>query len=387
MPLAKFALIFMVTLLLVGCGASSSIKPHNVDAQVTVDTQTTELDQRLRAEAEMFEKSVANSGRLYQNEEITQYFQSILEKLFPDYKDQMRVKLHHSPAFNAFALPNGSIYINLGMLASLRNEAQIASILAHEGTHYIYRHSEKQRHKVNNSVGVSLILNSFGGLGSLISLGVLSSISGYSQSMEYEADSRGFKYLIEAGYQGRQAEEAFKILSAEVKEHDYKSGGLFSSHPKLERRIKNFNNLCKAPSNDCDQGVIGVEAYRVVSNDIRDVAFASKLESGKYSEVISNFSDHESCLECDSAGFYYLVEAYRRRGREGDLEKALGVLERYTKNGSQDSRAFHSYGLIFMKKGMKEEAIRNFKKHLQTTDGSDEEMIAFSNYYLKKLDI
>src|SRR5712692_9511141 len=36
---------------------------------------------------------------------------------------------------NAFALPNGSIYVSTGLLALMDNESQLAAVLAHEMTH------------------------------------------------------------------------------------------------------------------------------------------------------------------------------------------------------------------------------------------------------------
>ena len=42
---------------------------------------------------------------------------------------------------NAFALPNGSIYVTTGLLSRMENEAQLAGVLAHEVTHVTNRHT------------------------------------------------------------------------------------------------------------------------------------------------------------------------------------------------------------------------------------------------------
>jgi len=44
------------------------------------------------------------------------------------------------PMVNAFALPNGSVYITTGLLALLENEAQLAGVLGHEAAHIYERH-------------------------------------------------------------------------------------------------------------------------------------------------------------------------------------------------------------------------------------------------------
>jgi len=48
------------------------------------------------------------------------------------------------PEPNAFALPNGSIYVTTGLLALLDNESQLAAIIAHELTHVMRRHTYMQ---------------------------------------------------------------------------------------------------------------------------------------------------------------------------------------------------------------------------------------------------
>jgi len=42
---------------------------------------------------------------------------------------------------NAFALPNGSVYVSTGMMTLMDNESQLAAVLAHEMTHVLRRHT------------------------------------------------------------------------------------------------------------------------------------------------------------------------------------------------------------------------------------------------------
>src|SRR5207245_10639230 len=45
------------------------------------------------------------------------------------------------PTLNAFALPNGHIYVHTGLLSRLVNESQLAMIVGHEMTHVTHRHA------------------------------------------------------------------------------------------------------------------------------------------------------------------------------------------------------------------------------------------------------
>ena len=65
------------------------------------------------------------------------------EKLLPPGSTSERVtwrfRVMNEPLPNAFALANGSIYVTTGLLSLLENEAQLASVLAHEETHVLNR--------------------------------------------------------------------------------------------------------------------------------------------------------------------------------------------------------------------------------------------------------
>jgi beta-barrel assembly-enhancing protease len=46
-----------------------------------------------------------------------------------------------NPSLNAFAYPTGAIYVHSGLVARLENEAQLATVLAHEVSHVVQRHT------------------------------------------------------------------------------------------------------------------------------------------------------------------------------------------------------------------------------------------------------
>ena len=48
---------------------------------------------------------------------------------------------------NAFALPGGYVYVNRGLISAVRNEAELAGVLAHEIAHVAERHGTEQATK------------------------------------------------------------------------------------------------------------------------------------------------------------------------------------------------------------------------------------------------
>ena len=84
------------------------------------------------------------SSRVLFNDPITAYVNKVADELLKD-DDEMRRKLRfyavRSSAVNAFATNQGIIFVNVGLLAQLESEAQLAFILAHEISHVRHGHA------------------------------------------------------------------------------------------------------------------------------------------------------------------------------------------------------------------------------------------------------
>ena len=113
---------------------SALTKEPSVDAQ----------EKRLWLQAEQEQALLEASGIIYENQKLDHYLQQIIAKIAPpDAKKKLtfRVRVITDPFLNAFAFPNGVIYIHTGLLARLDNEAQLAALLAHEVSHCTQQHS------------------------------------------------------------------------------------------------------------------------------------------------------------------------------------------------------------------------------------------------------
>ncbi len=62
-------------------------------------------------------------------------------KYFPEVSDDIRFYIVKSPSVNAFTNEQGIVFINIGLIAQIENEAQLAFIMSHELIHYKYNHS------------------------------------------------------------------------------------------------------------------------------------------------------------------------------------------------------------------------------------------------------
>lgn len=145
---------------------------------------------------------------------------------------------------NAFALPGGPIFVNIGTITAAKNEAQLAGVMAHEMSHIYMQHSIKQMKKQQTQQGIvgilGAILGQAGGIaGTLGQLG-LSIGSGllslkYSRSDEAQADSVGAIIMYKAGYDPVAMAQFFQTL-----EEQGGSGGpnFLSDHPNPGNRVE-----------------------------------------------------------------------------------------------------------------------------------------------------
>ncbi len=156
---------------------------------------------------------------LYQNlivdeRDLTDYLSEILEKsALPEERRRykLRVRVLRSNEFNAFAAPNGTVFVCTGLLARTSNETQLAAVLAHELGHIVLDHTEKNlaemkrraRELVLTEPRRSLedLVLSDGVSGAVVGDAMRAAIIGYTERIEREADSLAVVRMTAAGYE------------------------------------------------------------------------------------------------------------------------------------------------------------------------------------------
>jgi hypothetical protein len=151
-----------------------------------------------------------------------------------------RFYLIEDETFNAFAFPDGSVFIHTGLLKMLKNEAQLAAVLGHEVAHVTNEHARKSNEsklvmagKVLGAVGVET-------KGTLVEMGLGLFANKFGREMEAQADRVGLMYMYEAGYDPREAPKVWRELTKLVKENAV-ANFIYSDHPTAKARLKNLN--------------------------------------------------------------------------------------------------------------------------------------------------
>ena len=178
---------------------------------------------------------------------VTQYIQQLGKKLVvvipPDRSWPYQFHVVQQTDINAFALPGGPIFINIGTIDAAANEAQLAGVIAHEMSHVYMQHSAKQAPKQQRAG----ILGALGGLiggaaGDLaqagIQLGAGTLLMKYSRGDEAQADAVGAIIMYRAGYDPREMAQFFQSLEKIVG-----NGGpqFLSDHPNPGNRVEAVN--------------------------------------------------------------------------------------------------------------------------------------------------
>jgi Zn-dependent protease with chaperone function len=173
----------------------------------------------------------------------------------PGTKYPYTIKAVNSTEINAFALPGGPMYVNRGLITTARNEAELASVLAHEMSHVVLRHGTEQASKAYlGQAGLSLLGGLVGKRGSTSSqiiqavggFGLNAAFLKFSRADELEADALGAELMSKAGYDPMAMATMFGTLRAEQGRDPSKLERFFSSHPPPADREARIRALAQS---------------------------------------------------------------------------------------------------------------------------------------------
>lgn len=291
------------------------------------------------AEAMSYQKSDAfTNGDMYLNwGEMEGYLNDLVRRLAKSNADysNMIAYVKRSPDMNAFCIHDGSFFINIGLIAEVKNESALANVLGHEMSHYLMHHLEQsylEMAKANTKRKRNTNRDE-----------ILASLH-ENRGREMQADSLGAALAAQAGFSVKEGLGNFyMLLQMEEQElsrahntdrklyvndedvaqndKDEKGDKVISSHPDLKRRIRNYKKLAKR-----------YKSIGETNNDDRFLAL-QKMARIEVLNLLKEQQDYRACVEramtyylfepSNEAYVYYILEGIRRElflhPKEADL--------------------------------------------------------------------
>jgi predicted Zn-dependent protease len=154
-----------------------------------------------------------------------------------------------SESVNAFAAPGGYVFVTRGLLLRMRNESELAGVMAHEIAHVLKRHHLQAIQK-NAQTGLAANLASLAAGSSkhsdladkAIGAGTELYARGLDKGDEFEADRMGVVIAARAGYDPYGLPAVLQTLEA-INPQDSNLALMFKTHPAPQKRLELLDGL------------------------------------------------------------------------------------------------------------------------------------------------
>ena len=290
-----------------------------------------EVDLEVLEQADLLALRLERDGLVLADDAANAYLRRIGQALIPRDLQLERVswqfRILRDPQPNAFALPNGSIYVTTGLLTLLDNESQVAAIIAHELTHVMRRHTYVHNRSNRKKFLTMNVMSAIGAYAPLSAVGavimavttvapfiMIATIYGYSRDLERESDLKGIDMMISAEYSPEEMVNVLKLLDKDIEGENVRL--FYNDHPSLDERIKYLSSYL---GERADRVTHQMELNReraayfrnvepVMRHNLQLAINAGRVRSAVYlAQRLVDFHD-------DSENLFWLAESYRTLG-------------------------------------------------------------------------
>lgn len=225
-----------VDLMKKGLGVVQALQPIGEEEEIT-------LGQAVAVEA------FSRFGGEYPDESLTRYV-NLVGKTVAEVSDRPNLAFHfailNSQEQNAFAAPGGYIFVTIGLLNTLKNEAELAGVLAHEVAHVTQKHMLETIRRGALLANVSeLTLTAMNQDPQMFS-NIIDEITdklftkGLDKDKEFEADAYGIEFAYRAGYNPKGLRDYLVTLQSQ---EGHAQSRFFTTHPSTRTRLNRLDDL------------------------------------------------------------------------------------------------------------------------------------------------
>ncbi|NPU85734.1 MAG: M48 family metalloprotease [Syntrophaceae bacterium] len=336
------------------------------------------LEDERKVGREFYEK-MEKSNALYKEKRVQSYITELGNSIL-SHSNKAPFDFHFSvykdSAINAFATPGGYVYVSRGLIAIAEDEAQLASVMAHEIAHVNARHIARiieKSTKVNVAALAAILAGAFLGGGSDLAAGAMAfSLAAattlnlkYSREHEEEADRLGLSYLISTGYDGQGSVEMLRLM----RRYEYYSSTIpsyFKTHPGTDDRIHYLDGMLQTVYRKQQ----GKDNLSKRFDRIRiEMALSRPDAQANYAYFRDRVKKNPASLD-DRLGLAVSLE------RTGRVAEALEIFHKILQEAPNDADILRETGIVYVKTGRTQAAIEPLRKALQL-DRDDRETLLY----------
>jgi beta-barrel assembly-enhancing protease len=377
------------------------------------------FDLELLDQVKQLDKKFEDQGLVYKDAELNASLERIGRTLINGQEKIENVdwqfRILRDPSVNAFALPNGSVYVFTGLLARLENESQLAAILAHEIVHVRNRHTYRSYRSYRKKTLTVNLLSAAAGLAGVDGIGVAAqfiltvSVIGYSRDLEKEADLNGAELVSESPYEAQAMVDALECLQNPY-DVDLDGEPFYGDHPKIKNRVNYVREFLakSAGSREGQKSGTNKEKYQLdisgltrhnIQLDIDDGLYRTAVTLGKrLIEVQPSAANHTALADAYAAlgprAFEPTTEersdkgkgeARKRRNKltlleeerklastpggeelqKANYEESEKLYRRAIESDSTFALAWRGLGALFEKRDQSQNAIDAYRKYIE----------------------
>jgi predicted Zn-dependent protease len=282
---------------------------------------------------------------------VKEYVDKIGRRLLKEAHDQrfhyrFYVVKEHEP--NAFAIPGGHIFVSSGLINLVDTEDELAGVIGHEIAHGVLRHIDKamdRAKRLSLATLAAIIAGAFltqdaKGAATLSTSAMAMAQSlmlKYTRDNEVEADQKGMKYMIDAGYDPRAMVVFLKKIYRWQRFTSPEVPTYLCTHPGVADRITylsdTFMTTPKCPT-----------PHPSACGDLKKIQIQLFLKERGATEGINKFSSLLREKPGDVNTFYGLGSAYAMMGRN---KEAIYYLSEALKASPQNDYILRELGIAY----------------------------------------
>jgi predicted Zn-dependent protease len=340
----------------------------------------------LWARAEKEGQRLLERASAYDDPLLDEYLGRVVERLVPEPVlmaggPAFTVRVLRDPTLNAFAMPNGRLFVHTGLLSALGNEAQLATILAHEMTHVTHRHALRierapRAWPVASYTGAGVLSRTAATIRGLsLPLATTAAIDGYGRALERDADRGALRAVVRAGYDVREAPRLFEALRQESRERGSLETFFFGSPASLNERIRMTRNLgttMDASTATDPSRVKDTEEFQARMRPVvRDNAYED-VRAGRFALAQRQLDRVLAATPEDAVAHVYYGDLHRLRAQRArganattdELAKALASYERAIELDPAMAEPHRQLGLLYYEQQDLAKAKAAFEKYV-----------------------